>query len=182
MTGVFNLLNKLSLPLGEISSEGISVWILIILALLSAALTLFGGGFLTKRSQTRRASLEVTLFGKEQSFIAIVDSGNLLRDPLSGKSVIVLDAKRCEGFVSGKLLRCVRAGELAELGSLPEGYADKIRLIPASTALGDGVMVALNPERIIIKDAKGFHSADALVAISNIDGEVGAIVPASLMT
>ncbi len=182
MTGVFNLLNKLSLPLGKIESDGISVWILALLAVVSGVITLLGGGFFKKRSQIRRAEVDVTLFGTERSFSAIVDSGNLLRDPLSGKSVIVLDVKRCLGFLPREILRCAKDRGISRLGELPEGYADKIRLIPATSALGDGVMVALSPSSIIIKDGTGFHSADALVALSDIEGDVGAIVPVSLMS
>lgn len=183
MTGVFNLLNKLSLPLGEIESDGISVWILVILAVVSGLITLIGGGFFKKKAQIMHAEVDITLFGRERSFLAIVDSGNLLRDPLGGKSVIVLDREKCKGFLPSELLECADGGALSRLDALPEPYREKLRLIPARSALGDGIMIALSPERIIIKDGAGFHSADALVALSDVDESVGgAIVPASLMT
>jgi stage II sporulation protein GA (sporulation sigma-E factor processing peptidase) len=183
MTGVFNLLNRLSLPLGEIGNDGASVWILLILAVVSGALTLFGGDFFKKKSQIRHAQIEVKMFGKEISLSAIVDSGNLLKDPLSGKSVIVADILACSPFLPPNIVKCAKARALYLLSDLPNEYRGKIRLIPASTAVGDSVMVAIVPERVIIKDAGGFHASDALIGLSDMDGApCGAIVPVSLVT
>ena len=183
MTGVFNLLNRLSLPLGEIGNEGASVWILLILAVISGALTLFGGSFFKKKSQIRHAQVEVLAFGREISLGAIVDSGNLLKDPLSGKSVIVADLGTCAPYLPQEIVRCAKARALYLLSDLTDEYREKIRLIPASTAVGDSVMVAIVPERVIIKDAGGFRASDALIGLSDMDGApCGAIVPVSLVT
>ena len=53
MTALFNLVNKLELPLPQNSSDGISVWMFAALALISAGVTLLGGALFKKRSIIR---------------------------------------------------------------------------------------------------------------------------------
>ncbi|MBR4014238.1 MAG: sigma-E processing peptidase SpoIIGA [Clostridia bacterium] len=64
MTALFELLNKIELPLGEIEGDGISAWLLLFLAVVSGALTLFGGKFFRRTSSRKYTAVTVTLSGK----------------------------------------------------------------------------------------------------------------------
>ena len=72
---------------------------------------------------------------------------------------------------------------ISSIDKLQPHYAAKIRFIPSTTATGKGIIVALVPDKVVIKTEKGNeHTVDALVAPVEIgvDG-IEALVPDELM-
>ena len=161
MTGLYSLLNRLHLPLDVLQGDGLSVWGFAILTLLASIATLRGGRFFGFSRRMKSVTVRATLFGHELTLEAFVDSGNLLRDPLSGKSVIVADREKIKHLLPLPL----RTPEppLESLLNDPR-LAHRLRLIPTKTATGESMLVALIPDRLEISDGKNTYGADYLLA------------------
>ncbi len=171
MTALFALLNRLNLPLELIEKDGLSVWTFSLLAAVASFATAKGGRFLGLSSKTKTVKLELSLFGKRTTLTALVDSGNLLKDPLSGKSVIVVRREALRHVLPPRLYHACRRGgvsdwltEAAELGGF--------RLIPAQSATDSALLPAFSPEKLTVTDQKEVYDADYLIAIADL-GERG---------
>lgn len=169
MTAIFNLLNKADIPLEGTSSDGISVWMFALLAILSAIFTLVGGRFFRRRASQKSAELSITYNGKSVRLFAMTDSGNLLKDPISGKPCIVADICALEPIIPKGILRAAREKRFSEIEKLSPEDARKVRMIPIKTAGGEGALIALRADKITI-DREGVNEAlDALIALSDIN-------------
>ena len=184
MTALFELLNKIELPLGEIEGDGISAWLLLFLAVVSGALTLFGGKFFRRKSSRKYTAVTVTLSGKSATLPAFCDSGNMLRDPISCKPCILADRDALAGVIPSKVLERAKSGRADGMTELGGDMARRIRLVPAKTATGDGMLWAVRMDSISVGDGKDAKEVDALIAICDVgnsgDGS-SAIVPTELL-
>ena len=157
MTALYAWLNRLDLPMEVLEGDGISIWIFAILAAISGFLTARGGMFFGISRKTRSVTVEATLFGTPVTLSAMVDSGNFLKDPMGGRSVIVVERKK---IVHALPKNFPAEGELNQSADL----ATKLRLIPTKTATGDGILEAIVPDDLKIVDRDGRHAADYLIA------------------
>lgn len=183
MTALFNLINRLELPLPEGSSDGISVWMFAALALISAGVTLLGGALFKKRTIQKNARLHISCNGKNITLDAMTDSGNLLRDPISGAPCIIVDIESMRGVVSQKICEAAKSGDVSSVAALHGEDAKNIRLIPVTTASGEGVLIGVRVDDISIDKGQGAHHVNAIVALSDIkesaDGNK-ALIPAGI--
>ena len=165
MTALFELLNTLDIPADEIESDGISAWTLL----------LFGGRFFRRKSARRYSSVSLTYKGNKKTLRGFCDSGNLLRDPISGKPCVVADRPALVGIVPHSILSATPES----ISSLGTDEAKRIRLIPAKTATGTGMLVAWRPD-VLSLDGR---AVDALLVISDIGEHEGceALVPCELL-
>lgn len=166
MTAIFSMLSAGGLLEGGDAAEGgeMSAWAFAIVAAAGAAASLVGGSRLRRHRAARRVRVQVTFGGRSSEFEGMVDSGNLLCDPLSGKRVMICELSALEGLIDPRTAAMIRGGGItgrhAALGS------EKLRLIPASGALGDGLLCALLPSGIKITDPESgrVREADMLIA------------------
>lgn len=169
-TGIFNFLR-------DSDGDGISVWLFAALAVISAVITLIGGRGATKKMSAAEVELEMTFEGKTVTLRGMTDSGNLLRDPLSGKPCIVVNARQLRPIIPREL-----RGEgniLSRLSSLRGETKKRIALIPTLTATGESMLVGLRDVQVRIRHGGKEKDADVIVALSEI--EVEALVPACLL-
>ena len=130
------------------------LFVLLSMALGGLAMTLVSGGGLALsagmlaligrmglRGQGRRfVTVEVTYGTRTVKLRALVDTGNSLADPVTGESVTVLSPE------AG-----LRLGLPAEVMSDPVGaMMPGLRLIPARTVGGGGLLAAVRCERVVI--------------------------------
>ena len=163
MTALYAALNRLDLPFSALEGDGLSVWMFALLSAVAGVATLRGGAFLGLSRKTESVTVHATLFGREIALTAMVDSGNLLRDPVSGKSVIVADAGCLSAVLPPALLRACTSGDCTEWLSCHE-QAKKTRPIPAQTAGGETLLLAIVPERLRLTVGKDTYDADYLIA------------------
>ena len=186
MTALFNLLNRMGFNeavLGEDEGDGISVWLFTLIALVSALLTLIGGRFFRGRSSVRSVRVEITYRKKKSTFSGVVDSGNFLRDPISGRACIVVDGTILKGIFPQRLLDMADKGELSAIG-VDDDIKRSICLVPASTATGEKMMIGVRSDMIRIDSGRGFCESDAIVVISrigNVRDGARALVPAEIL-
>ena len=150
MTALFWALNRLNLPLDALTEDHISVWLFALLALVSGLLTRKGGKLLGRANKASAVLVEAVLFGKPVSFRALVDTGNLLCEPVSGRPVILCDPAKLRGILPPELL-----APQADISNLrPPELARRLRLIPASGATGERLLIAVVPDRVLLSDLK----------------------------
>ncbi len=184
MTAIFNLLNKLDLPLDAIESDGISTYLFAILAIIAGIISLKSGQVISRKGAIRECRLHVRFCGKDFEFSGFSDSGNLVRDPLSGKAVIFLEREVIEREQSLDFLDKYSRGEMPA-----DSPCKSLRLISLRTATGHSLAVAALPESVRIEytDAKKQTRTlelDALISPTEIGKSAqgyNAIIPSEII-
>lgn len=184
MTAIFNLLNKLDLPLGSLSGDGISTYLFAFLALIAGIISLKGGQAISRRSSVKECKLYMRFCDTDFELLGLSDSGNLVRDPISGKAVIFLDRETLEKKVSLSFMDDFQSGTL-DSGKKSCG----LRLIAINTASGKAMTVAAAPEilRAEITEGRGKSREivlDALISPSPqrlSDSGYNAIIPSEIL-
>ncbi len=122
--------------------------------------------------------LTVEIDNKKTTVPCFCDSGNFLREPISGRPAIIIGAPLLKGLLCEDTL------------TSPEPFSDidfsvdrrRVRLIPASSVCGKGIMLGILPDRIILNDGS-VRELDAIIAVDKSDDGAHrdfAIVPASI--
>lgn len=175
MTALFELLNSMDIPLSDVESDGISAWALLLLAVVSGAITLVGGRFFRRKSARKYVNVSLTFKGKQKLLKGFCDSGNLLCDPLSGKPCVIADKTAVADILPEEIISAT-SDNLSELDA---DTARRIRLIPAKTAMGTGMLLAVRMD-IISLDGR---AVDALLVLSELGKNDGceALVPCELL-
>ena len=167
MTALYTLLNKLNLPFEILKGDGISIWIFAFLSSLAGIFTAYGGRFFGIAKKTKSVTVQANLKEHIFTFEALVDSGNLLRDPASGRYVIVVDKNRLSQALPKELSAHINAplsSHTFASNSLP-----LLRFIPVQTASGKTLLPAFLPESLTVTEGKDTYTADYLIAV----GELG---------
>ena len=185
MTMVFHQMNRADPPLDALGNDdAIPLWLFAAVTALASLITWFSGKFLRRRAQITRAQVEIRLGDKIAVLEAMCDSGNLLRDTISGRSVIVADLKTAVTLLPPD------CGSIAKWNAdticrLPPTLAARVRLIPTSSVEADGIMLALRPDSIVIRTGNRTRTADALIGFAKVHAPLHtctALVPPELLT
>jgi len=112
-------------------------------------------------------SIAIRYAARRLTLTALVDSGNLLRDPITGLPVIVISRR-----AAARLLTLPRPGELRE----------GMRLMRIRTVAGPALMTLLHPQSVFLSRGRAWEEIRAMVGLSP-DGYEGfqALVPSSLL-
>ena len=183
MTALFNLFNKIGLDklFGDSGGgDGISVWLFAILAVISGIISAVGGRFFKRRSARRQGSVEISYGGAVLKLPCLLDSGNLLREPISHLPCIVVDIESVKTLFPRSLIEAVKKGDITRL-RMQE--ASRIRMISASTATGESVMYGIRVDSVMLDLGKGAAEVEAYVVLSkdkiSVKG-IKALVPSEL--
>ena len=184
MTAAYNLLNQLDLPIDAISSDGIDAWVIALLAVGGSLVTVLFAKFFRKSTSQRLCRVSVTVGSQTVSIDSVCDSGNLLRDPISGKCVIVADIEKIKILLPYEIYISLSSSNCRDCPVLSsdDEFSKRVRLIPTRTANGTGMLYAFLPDRTVISDQKDQdkgHEAEVLIALSVIPE--GALVPSELL-
>ncbi|MBP3666242.1 MAG: sigma-E processing peptidase SpoIIGA [Clostridia bacterium] len=188
MTALYSLLNRTGLPslLSELTGgagDGPGSWLFLLLALLGGGVALWGGRLAGHSRAVSVCTVTVELHGKSVRLRGLVDSGNLLRDPMGGRAVICAEEKALEAVLSKPLFEVLR-GRSPSLASLSPSDARRLRVIPAQTATGEGLLYGFLPDRVTIA-AEGKAPpkvVDAAIALTSIPTPgAEALVPTQLI-
>lgn len=147
MTVLFGLLNRLKLPFDGFQGDGISVWLFTAVSLVAGLLSVKSGKLFSLSHKTKSVTLYATLFGKEITLRAMIDTGNLLKDPVSGRSVIAVEWEALAPALPPPLYHALQKDDCAAWMVDPD-LARLVRPIPAKTATGTGVLAAISPDAL----------------------------------
>lgn len=183
MTALYHLFNRIGLfhTLPN-SDEGLGTWLFVLFAFVGSIITLYGGGLLSRSSAVGSCRVRIELEGKEVELNGMIDTGNLLRDPLSGHLVICADHKLLSALLSPGLALAISDSQ--NISSLSSRDAKKLRLIPASSATGRGMLVGFVPDRILLsytqKNKAYEKNVCAIIAATELT-TTQALIPAELL-
>ena len=115
-------------------------------------------------SAEERVRVKVSRGGREVEFTALVDSGNTLRDPLSGFPVIVTEREAVISLFEPEVAAALRrsGGDAVQFLAELAGKGSLFRLVPYTTVSGRGMLAAFRPDRVEV----GGKEVRALVALS----------------
>ena len=166
MTAIFNMLNAIGFAkaLENGGGDGMPVWIFAALSAIYGWATLTGGRFFRKKQGEKSADIEISFGGKTVSLTALCDSGNLIRDPISGKCIVVADLSSVSPALPPEMVSAVQKNDISAFESLPREQAKKIRFVPSRTATGNGILYAIKPDRLTVTVCGVSQSVDALFA------------------
>lgn len=151
----------------------------------SALVFFIAGRFFLRKGSGESMMLEITENGKTVTLSALVDSGNLLSDPLSARPVILVRGRELIGILPSPVFSLLDAGACGE--DLPFSTQRKLRVLPVEGVGGKRMLVGYLPDSIVTyrkEDAKKRKPIDAVIAIcdgdiQNFDGHA-AILPQRL--
>lgn len=177
MTAIFNLFNK-SVTID--AEEGtVSVWILGLAAVISGIATLSGSKLLLFAGKQKKGDLTIRLGARRIKLGGISDSGNMLKEPITGKSVIIIDKR------AAKMLSPEISDNPCDMASNEEKNAllGKILLIPTKTVSGEGLLVGISADEITLNFNGEAKSIDAYLAISKKEfSGFEALIPSEFFT
>lgn len=183
MSGMAALLNHLALPLGE-SGADVSSGAFFLLAALGGISTFLWGRFCQRRAKGARATLELEICGKSDTVMGLVDTANLLVDPVGGRPVVFLYPSIAKRLLPVPLAEAIARGDTAALAALPQELARRVRLLPADTVTGEGLLFAVVPDAAWINAGRGRTPVEILVAPAPFraqDRDCQALLPANLV-
>lgn len=182
MTGLFSLFNRSGLfSESDGSGNGITVWIFAALAVAGGSVSCFGGRFFRSSSGKREVVLELFNEGESVRLRALSDSGNLVRDPISGRALIIATLSSSRKIIPKGAVRVFE--NVGNIDSLSASDAASIRLIPAGTVSGNTILPAIRVKKIRLVCGKKKKDIDALISFVDRDSIDGydAIIPDEIM-
>lgn len=196
--GVGLLAGGLALALARFAAGGIPLWD--VLAALGGALVAVAA--VADRRAAARATafcdLELEVQGRSARCLALVDSGNRLRDPCRAAPVVVVDETVLRGVLPAALLLSLAAGPAALPSGLAQAaasgeplrpglgeWAHRICLVPyRAVGVGGGMLCGVRADALRIS-GRGAPASEAVIAVSpeplDPDGMFSALVPATLV-
>lgn len=182
MSGMASLLLKLDLSYVE-SGTSVSSPVFFALAALGGAATFAWARLCQRRANGKRGRLTLTMEGKTITVQGLVDTANLLCDPVSGRPVAVLDCVTANGWFPALFPRGATP-DASVLAKLPTDLARHARLIPAETVTGKGLMLAMLPDSALLDTGEGAHAVELLVSaapLASVPEDCAALLPAAIV-
>lgn len=126
-------------------------------------------------AEAKRVKIRLELSGKETEFMALVDTGNHLRDPVSGAAVLLASPHALSPLFPGREeLLYTEAVELLELSQSIDELRGRFCLIPYTSVGGSGLLCGFRADSAEVDGNKREIRA-AISAAASGDGFEGII-------
>jgi len=178
-------------------APSISIQVIIISAGICTFIIIFAGSLFKRRAEIKETKIVIGFMNKEITVDAIVDSGNLLYDPISSLPVIIVNLNSILNLFDFEILEFFLHDSVAYLGkrefsennpeSLKNLQALKFRIIPLKSVAGaNNILPAFSPDYIKYKKHNSFSEIRAIIAVDNranaqYNEKYGGIFPAALI-
>lgn len=182
MSAAASLLSRLNVGGGSSGGGGSISFFL--LALVAGFATFLWGRLCQRRANGKSVRLSLSLLGRELSVDAFVDTANQLCDPVSGRPVVILDLRAARALLPEALLTASEQG-VASLVGLGEDLARRVRMIPAQTVTGKGMLLGIRPDAAYLDSGRGAHEVELLFAatpLAALPQGHKALLPPALLT
>lgn len=177
MTALYSLFNRVEMFTSDMGmGEGIDVWIFAFLVVMGSLITLKGGKIFRSASSKKIANLEIESELGKVELCALIDSGNLVSEPISGKSVVFVNIEKCKNIIDKSIYNAVSNNSNMDIMSLE--ILQKIRIIPTKAISGKAFLSAMKFKNVSVISEKQRKKIDVYVAFvnSNFLGEYDAII------
>ena len=182
MTALFNLMNRLDISINS-GGDNISSWLFLLLAIISGISAVKSTEFIKKKSNHKISEAEIIFENKRQIFKGMTDTGNILKDPASGRSVIITDTATTASLLPKELYSIISNGSIEQLSLLPPQYYRRVRIIPSNTISGHNLLIGIIPDKILLHTNTGISDVSAIFApakLSDLPENCNAIIPVDL--
>jgi sigma-E processing peptidase SpoIIGA len=159
MSGAATLLSRLDV---EVGAGGSSISFLL-LAGAAGVCTFLWGRLCQRRASGKSARLRLVFSGRELQVSAFVDTAHQLCDPVGGRPVVILDLRTARELLPCALIHVCECGTSA-LNELSCELVRRVRVIPARTVTGTGMLLAVRPDAAYLDTGKGAHEVELLLA------------------
>lgn len=149
---------------------------LAILGIVCGAFSLISGRIIKNKKAQKTCNITLNENGRSVTFTGLFDSGNLLKEPISGRPVIITGYNTVRPVLPPELLNAFKTQDTTKLDA---DIQTKIRLIPVSSVGGSKLLFGFIPQSITVDGRK----LDCCVAVDSETkqyGECDALVPALL--
>ena len=125
---------------------------------------------LTKKDMI--CKVKIKLNGKEETLEAMVDTGNMLKEPITGTPVVVVERTSLYELLPKEILNNTESILGGDFEKIPEEikneYVPKLKLIPfASLGKQNGMLVGIKPEKIEVINEQTEEEKNAIIGIYN---------------
>lgn len=166
MTAIYTMLNRSGLAALEgDSGDDISIWLFAVLAAAGGAAAFVGGRRMRSLSVTKQAEIEITFDSKIARVRGMTDTGNLLTDPLSGRSIAICELEAVRDIIPDELSVFLQNGNSFS-SAIPAEYASRLRFIPAKGAIASkaSLLCAVLPDSVCVICEGKKSETDILIA------------------
>ncbi len=180
LTFIYSLFNRAGIELPRGNDISAAVFLLLSLGV-TVGVTAVERLLYNKR-EVNGGEVSFVLGGDKLTLPFMCDSGNLLRDPISGRPAIIVGVRELRGFLPDNVL---------DFDPLRPDITNVkntrgVRILPASTVCGEGLMVGFVPDSTVIRADGREKTADAVIAFDKTKNSTDyagarAIVPRSLL-
>lgn len=150
---------------------------LAILGIVCGVFSLISGKFIKNKKTRKTCHITLKENGQCVVFEGLLDSGNLLKEPISGRPVIITGYRTVRPVLPPELLNAFKEQDTT---GLKTDIQTKLRLIPVSSVGGSKLLFGFIPQSITLDGRK----LDCCIAVENETkkyGECDALVPAVLV-
>ena len=115
---------------------------------------------------------KIKINGKEKTLDAMVDTGNMLKEPITGTPVAVVERTSLYDLLPKEILNNTESILGGDFKNIPEDikreYIPKLKIIPfASLGKQNGMLVGIKPEKIEIINEQTEENKNAIIGIYN---------------
>lgn len=116
--------------------------------------------------------VKIALNGKELILNAMVDTGNLLKEPITGSSVVVVERTSLYDILPKEILNnteSILCGDFTNISDeIKNEYITKLKIIPFSS-LGkqNGMLIGIKPEKLEVINEQTEEKNNAIIGIYN---------------
>ena len=116
--------------------------------------------------------IKIKINGKEKTLDAMVDTGNMLKEPITGTPVAVVERTSLYDLLPKEILNNTESILGGDFKNIPEDikreYIPKLKIIPfASLGKQNGMLVGIKPEKIEIINEQTEENKNAIIGIYN---------------
>ena len=108
--------------------------------------------YLYKKNQSYNKYYEIyiKLLKNDIELLAMLDTGNQLRDSIFGDAVIVVSEEKIKNKIDDELIKILNNERL----EIPEKYKNRIKLISFKTISEEGIKIGIKLDKVIINTKK----------------------------
>ena len=177
---IYSLLERIIPPFAgdyESGAQNKNMLLLSVIILLSMGIIKLGFRIYNSSTSIKSAEIIAEFLGKTVTFQGLIDSGNLIKDPLSGKAVII-----CKYRAVSELF--TEHGSESALSHPDDLIKPRLRVIPIKGVGADGVLMGFMPDRAGIKRYGREDNVSVVIAVDYNEGDFmgfDALLPASIL-
>lgn len=153
-------------------------------AALAALVTAVSARTAKRRLRRDKRRVTVNVEGRSVTLEALADSGSLIRDPLSGVPVLIVRADAVRGVLPPDVYGAAVSGSVADVTSLDAKSLTRVRMLPVSGVIGDGLLIGYRPDSVTVPCGRTEREVSCFLALSpekNGFGGCDAILPSEFI-